>query len=36
MIIEIGSGTMGEPVYTVGMKEANLSVGKKEVEQEVR
>jgi hypothetical protein len=36
MIIGIGSGTMGEPVYTVGMEGTNLSVGKKEVEQEVR
>jgi hypothetical protein len=26
----------GEPVYTVGMEGANLSVGKKGVEQEVR
>ena len=36
MIIKIGCGTMGEPVYTVGREGANLSVGKKEVEQEVR
>jgi hypothetical protein len=36
MIIKIGCGTMGEPVYTVGMEGANLSVGKKEVKQEVR